>query len=222
MRRLFWPKVAVTLVLTLFSIFASAQSSFSWYESFTDSLTKAGIDTIVDYQPWDNPLGMEATDSLIVHERHYLLWNRNGNLYICQRYFYMNAYIEKLGDSTKLLILQDTLDLFEYLHDHFQEVVNDTLPYPRIRTVKDGKEEIWDVSPADVRDDSYTRVSIMVRGKEYYNGYRGEQLYDGNIRNTDGSLRERRENLNYETNLNKAIHHFIEKLENEVTVFGKF
>ncbi|HTR29508.1 MAG TPA: hypothetical protein VMH27_09565 [Puia sp.] len=218
-RQSFWPLAAFSLVLILLSNVTSGQR---WYTKLTDSLTKVGIDTIVWYQPWTSPIGMEATDSVIVYERQYLLWKSKENLYVSQFYYYTSTYNEKHGDSVKQLILRDTFNLFGYLHDHFQAVISDTLLYAKLRTVKAGKEEILELSPGNVRDDGYTGISVLVAGKAHSNGYRGEQLNDGIVRNPDGSFREKQESLNYETNCKTAIHQFIMKIEKEVTAFGQF
>ena len=86
--------------------------------------------------------------------------------------------------------MMDTLNLFTYLKEHFQEVITDTLLPAKLRTVKDGKELIQDFATTHLSDDAYTSVTVMTGNKSYSNGYSSNYLNDGSIRNPDGTLRE--------------------------------
>jgi len=209
------------LLLIVLSVDASGQRTWDYVAKKTDSLQKSGIDTIVLYRPYSDPLTQETTDSCMVYDRGYMLWKKEQNLFILQHYEYYNLYNQAKGISSKQYALPDTLNLFGYLKDHFQQVVTDTLLPVRLRMVKDNKEIFEDITYADVRDNAYTGITVLAGNKSYNNSYSDIYLNDGNIRNVDGTVREKWESLNYQANLNKSIYQFITRIEKQVAiVFG--
>lgn len=209
------------LLLIVLSVYASGQGSWDYAANKPDSLQKNGIDTIILYRPYSDPLTQEATDSCMVYNRGYILWKKEQKLFVLQHYEYYNLYNQAKGISIKQYALPDTLNLFGYLKEHFQQVVTDTLLPVRLRMVKDNKEIFEDLTYRDVRDDAYTGITVLAGNKSYSNGYGSFYLSDGNIRNADGTVREKLESLNYQANLNKAIYQLITRIEKQVAiVFG--
>lgn len=209
-------KVLFPLVAFFLPDLASAQIMNSFCKNKIDSLLRSGTDTVIFYQPYIGPLTHEANECCMIYERSYILWRNNDALFIIKHYDYYNIDDDTKGKRLDLFRLRDTLGIFRFLDVNFQGVVSDKLLPAKIKYSDKGKEVIDDYSTNRVSDDVYTAVVIFANGKEFENGYPGSHLNDGIVRNVDGTVREKRINLNYEANINKAIYKLITKIEKQV------
>lgn len=156
----------------------------------------------------------------MIYERRYLLWKKGQRTFILKHYDYYDIDKKSKGKRVQVSEFKDSLDLFCFLRDNFHAVVSDTLLPAKLRYVIDNKEIVADYGILHSSDDGYTQISILSHGKIYHNGYIGNDLNDGIIRNTDGTFREKQESLNYQTNIHKAIYTLIEKIEKQVALLN--
>ena len=210
------------LILIAFFSYASGQGISSYCKFKADSLARSGVDTVICYRPYFGPMRDEATDSCMIYERQYLLWRTKQELNVLQYYEYYSINHETKRQISEEHITIDSLDLFGYLKEHFQQVVSDTLLPPKLRIVKEGKELIRDYPTFYVSDDVFTFITVLVGNKPYSNGYNSDYLNDGSFRNSDGTLREQWESLNYQSNLSKAVYQLITRIEKQIAIFGRF
>jgi hypothetical protein len=209
-------KVLFPLAALFVAELAPAQIMNSYCKNKIDSLLRSGTDTVIFYQPFVGPLTHEANECCMIYERTYLLWRSNGALFILKQYDYYDIDKDTKGKKTELFRLRDTLAIFGFLDANFQRVVSDKLLRAKIEYSDEGKAVLIDYSEGGIYDDCHTAVSIFADGKEYENGYSGNDLNDGTVRNVDGTVREKRISLNYEANINKAIYKLITKIERQV------
>jgi hypothetical protein len=175
------------------------------------SLINAGIDTVLIYNPCNSLSMIRPTDSSLIEEISYLITKKGYQLSIERL---TSEYQEGRGQfmTHKFILKNDSLGIFDYLHDNFNSIVSDTLLPAVLKETIDGKDtliRLWGSHPC------YAELIILTASGTYRNGILDLYLADGTVRNADGSIRARRESINYEYNTSTSIFKIISMLEIE-------
>ena len=201
-----------------FSIFDTikAQPINDFCKRTADSLISTGVKYVVYYQPFVSPLTHEANDTCVIYERRYIFWEDNNGSYVLTHFDYFNIDNKLNGKYALVCRFIDSIQIFGFLKDNLNPIVTDKLLPAVLKYTKDGKPFVDDFSKIKMSDASYTQVYVFVGGNIFNNGYADHEVYDGVIRNSDGTFRERLESINYAANIQKAIFKFINKLDKQV------
>ena len=183
-----------------------------------DSLIGTGVKYVVYYQPFVSPLTHEANDTCVIYERRYLFWEDNDGSYVLTHFDYFNMDNKQNGKYAQICRFIDSTQVFGFLKDSLNTIVTDKMLPAVLKYTKDGKPFIDDLSKSKISDASYTQVYVFVGGNIFNNGYADYDVYDGVVRNSDGTFRERLESVNYAANIQKAIFRFINKLNRQINL----
>lgn len=112
----------------------------------------------------------------------------------------------------------DTLRVFDLLRERFKSIFSDTLLPVMVKYSIDGKDTLVRRQGSHA---SYAELVVLTKGGMYSNGFIDHDVYDGIIRNDDGSIRDKVESVNYQYNISTSIYKIITLLQLEVSEVGK-
>ena len=209
-------KLTFTFIFLLILGTIKGQPINDFCKRTADSLISAGVKYVVYYQPFVSPLTQEANDTCVIYERRYLFWESNNDSYILTHFDYFNVDSKLNGKYAQICRFIDSTQIFGFLKDSLSMMVTDKLLPAVLKYTKDGKSFVDDFSKSRMSNASYTQIYVFLEGNIFNNGYSDHDVYDGVVRNSDGTVRERIESVNYTINIQKPIFRFINKLNRQV------
>ena len=207
-------KLTLTFIFFLILDTIKGQPINDFCKRMADSLIGTGVKYVVYYQPFVSPLTHEANDTCVIYERRYLFWEDNDGFYVLTHFDYFNMDNKQNGKYAQICRFIDSIQIFGFLKDSLNAIVTDKMLPPVLKYTKDGKPLVDDLGA--ISDASYTQVYVFAGGNIFNNGYTDHDVYDGVVKNSDGTIRERLESVNYAANIQKAIFMFINKLNRQV------
>ena len=201
----------IILAVILLTQNINAQKLDQTTSHIAQSLLRAGVDTVLIYNPYDCPTSYRPTDTSILVDISYII-TKKGDLLNIERLTYEYLQGHGLILTHNSIFKKDSPGIFNYLNSNFNSIVSDTLLPGMLKYRIDGKDTLIRHLGSHP---CHTELIIKTASGTFMNGMIDKDLADGITRNEDGSFRSRQESVNYEYNISTSIYKIISMLQIE-------
>jgi hypothetical protein len=211
--------ITATILFSMSIHFGFSQPDRFILDTALTKLRQSQIDTIVRYTPFQGDASIVDKGKFKVLYSSYLFWEKDENIFLTKISACLDGYGERSFDTIFKMIRFPEAGIYESVIENLDLLKIERLKPGVIKFyngLKDTTVEIRSSHPG------YTGISVYIGSSEVENGYSYNQIYDGTIRNVDGTIRAKEESINYAYNtstfifrLTNRLSEVIEAIENK-------
>ena len=149
-------------------------------------------------------------NNYILGQSGYIIWKEGSNLWIQKASNYYDSLAENVFDTLFKAVRLVNSDGYSFLIENMSSIQNQQLKPGLIKNTFDGIDSLTEVK---YYPDDIAVIEVYHGTRKFTKEIKSSQLNDGIILNDDGSIRFKRESVNYNFNIRSAVYKFYSLLQ---------
>lgn len=168
-----------------------------------EEIRKVGVDTIMTYYEFQGVTSYQIKGHYVIGASVYIIWKEKSAYFVAKASDYYDSLAINIFDTLFKTIRLDDFDAYKYLIANLDSIQNQELKAGMIKDTFDGKDTVFKVNSSH---DDLAIINILIGKARYAKRITASQLDNGIVLNQDGSVRLKKESVNYEYNINTTVY----------------